>query len=287
MHIFVNSVDFIKRVVKSLTTNNYRVVCSEKASNKNKTINVQSINSDIKKINFYTSTAFEGCDIYDENGYSIIVSDSNLATTVLDISTLVIQICGRLRDSKYKDSVLMLLNVGKHRYCGKQRLDFENRVKENDLLGKETEKLFIEGNDIYKRKELRSFNDANFNSFYVIKEDDELKYDSNLKTMDEENFNIINSIYNTTINVLKEINNTKSLKVSTITKVKLEGINKEIYELLKSYQTFDETKELLTPIFEKYKIKINQKNIGSYLKGITTKKRRTIDKKVQTIYYKK
>ncbi|KAA6304120.1 hypothetical protein EZS27_044235, partial [termite gut metagenome] len=53
------------------------------------------------KVNFYTSTSFEGCDIYDENGKVYIISDRKKSHTLLDISTLIIPICGRIRDSKY------------------------------------------------------------------------------------------------------------------------------------------------------------------------------------------
>lgn len=57
----------------------------------------------MKKVNFYTSTCFEGCDIYDERGRVYIVSDGNKRHTQLDISTLLIQICGRIRNSVYND----------------------------------------------------------------------------------------------------------------------------------------------------------------------------------------
>ena len=60
------------------------------------------------KINFVTSTSFEGQDFLDPNGISYIVSDGKLEHTKLDISTQVSQIAGRLRVSRYKNIVNML-----------------------------------------------------------------------------------------------------------------------------------------------------------------------------------
>lgn len=58
--------------------------------------------------NFYTSTAFEGCDIYDEKGRTFIVSDPYKAHTLPDISTSFIQIAGRIRNSIYGGEVIYL-----------------------------------------------------------------------------------------------------------------------------------------------------------------------------------
>lgn len=65
----------------------------------------------IKKINFITSTSFEGQDFWDSYGRTYIVSDGKLDHTKLDISTQVSQIVGRLRDSKYKDNVTLIWTI--------------------------------------------------------------------------------------------------------------------------------------------------------------------------------
>lgn len=114
LHIFVNSVDFIVSVIKELDLKpeQVKVVCSSnkdetkgKISNHKKlgeTFPIEKPLSPAKKINFYTSSSFEGCDIFDTQGKVYIVSDSNKKHTLLDISTLLIQICGRIRDTQYK-----------------------------------------------------------------------------------------------------------------------------------------------------------------------------------------
>lgn len=117
-HIFVNSVSFISKVIKrlNLKPDSVKIVCSknekkEKNQKKNQTklgrkYTIAEPQDKIKKINFYTSTCFEGCDIYDIEGRTYIVSEGYKAQTLLDISTLLIQICGRIRNSQYRDKII-------------------------------------------------------------------------------------------------------------------------------------------------------------------------------------
>lgn len=87
----------------------------------------------MKKVNFYTSTAFEGCDIYDEQGRIYIVSDATKSQTLLDISTLFVQICGRIRDSIYNREITHLFSTT--RYSEDLTLEeFTQRTKETLAL---------------------------------------------------------------------------------------------------------------------------------------------------------
>ena len=117
LHFFVNSVDFIAEAITkaNLQPDQVRVICSNNTSpgrgrkNNQKKLGLEyqiaTTTDPLKQINFYTSTCFEGCDIYDENGRTYIVSDKNKSHTLLDVSTLIIQICGRIRDSRYKAEI--------------------------------------------------------------------------------------------------------------------------------------------------------------------------------------
>ena len=98
-----------------------KIVCSTSGdngqSNQNKlgqNYPIEQPSDPVKKINFYTSTCFEGCDIYDENGVTFIVSDGGKANTLLDISTLFTQICGRLRNSRYKDEIVHVFSTTRY-----------------------------------------------------------------------------------------------------------------------------------------------------------------------------
>jgi len=141
-HVFINSIDGILEIVRLLNICKYgdkiRIVCGKNEDNQEqikesiKTMieNIQrkdgsslsfeeyvslnpcksiwehpteSINSDPKKVNFYTSTAFEGADIFDRNGKTIVVSYGFRTNTMYDISTLFKQIAGRIRDTSFFD----------------------------------------------------------------------------------------------------------------------------------------------------------------------------------------
>ena len=125
IYIFYNSVTGIVRLCKDLvskyglTSTDIKVICADTQDNlkKIKTIGkgfrpkavIEEDEKDVYyKINFITSTAFEGQDFLDPDGISYIVSDGKLEHTKLDISTQVSQIAGRLRVSKYKNIVNML-----------------------------------------------------------------------------------------------------------------------------------------------------------------------------------
>ena len=118
LHIFVNSVKFISKVIRNIKKAGYepleqiRIVCADNIRNKevlNREIGdkyeISSINTKVVKINFYTATSFEGCDIFDSNGKSYVISDGNKEHTKIDILTILPQIIGRIRNSTTKDLV--------------------------------------------------------------------------------------------------------------------------------------------------------------------------------------
>ena len=160
-HIFLNSVETIKKVVKKFKLEDYKVVCSENHHKSNSTLKFGSTKDFACKYNFYTSSAFEGCDIYDPYGKTIVVCDTNISTTILDIATLMRQIAGRLRDSIYKDEITLILNTESHRYAGKNKKLFELEVEENIKKGKMLEDRFInDPDDLYRKTQLSLYNDS-------------------------------------------------------------------------------------------------------------------------------
>lgn len=247
LHIFLNSVKTIKELVNKCGLTNYRIICSAQNKEYNK------ITDPVCKINFYTSCAFEGCDIYDENGLCVIVSDTNISTTVLDISTKVRQICGRLRNSKYKDQVVLILNTSKHRYAGTSENDFMLKVAESELLGKANETVFIEASELGKKSMLRGYDREASATMYVNKYEDKLFFDPNIKYLDIYNYKLISEIYNTSISVLMEaasyFDTEESVKDSVIG---LDWIRKEL-EFNKEY-TYQELEDIFIPLFKEHNL---------------------------------
>ena len=107
-YIFINSLDTIDKVIKEcdLKESNTRVIYSRHSERVLSNGIKRSKSSDIpKRINFLTSSAFEGCDIYDPEGRTIIVTDGARTHTLLDIEMQIVQIIGRIRDTKYTNEI--------------------------------------------------------------------------------------------------------------------------------------------------------------------------------------
>lgn len=109
---------------------------------------VSSINSPVRKINFYTRTAWLGADVFDPQAQIYIISDGANFHTMADISTAYIQIVGRVRNSNN----LRIIHLYKeNRYIGIE-----------DIKGRSTFDI---------EKEERSKNRADFFEWYLKNRD--------------------------------------------------------------------------------------------------------------------
>ena len=92
-----------------------KIVCSDTEMNSAKiTKNLTTLFNETslrvpKKINWYTSCCWCGSDIMDEDGKTLIYVDNKRSITKVCLTTQVPQIVGRIRNSKYKDDILMLV----------------------------------------------------------------------------------------------------------------------------------------------------------------------------------
>ncbi len=218
LHFFVNSVDFIAEAISKtdLKPDQVRVICSNNTSpGRGHKSNQKKLGSEyqiatttdpVKQINFYTSTCFEGCDIYDKNGRTYIVSDKNKSHTLLDISTLIIQICGRIRDSHYKTEITHILSETRYNNfisyeefkesSEKQILQTKEWIKEVNAMTSESRKINI--------SLIEKNNKAGLNERYIQKVGDELVFDENLVKLDIVNFKITHSLYASRITLKNE-----------------------------------------------------------------------------------
>jgi hypothetical protein len=230
LHFFVNSVEFIATVLKVLNIDPslVRVICSNNAhpgrgckTNQSKlgsTYIIDSINSEVKKINFYTSTAFEGCDIYDEDGKVIIVSDNYKNHTLLDISTLIVQICGRIRNTKYRDNIEHIFNTGENLYhnCSsleefkaasiKAMKDANEVITDFNNMSDNTKSKFITG---FKKNGLEGFNIR-----YVGINENNLFVDNNLIKLDIVNYKTYKHMYKNCVTVRAEYDKTSAIELN-------------------------------------------------------------------------
>lgn len=280
LHIFFNSVKSISSIIKKMEIEfDYRIICSSN-SQKNLKLNFNHSTDPVSKINFYTAACFEGVDIYDPVGKTIVLSDSNIATTIYDISTLFVQICGRLRDSKYKDEVTFILNPKQNRYANKP--DFNKNIE----FGMATIESINKGSDLFKQSQLEKLKKSPdlYHDYYVILENEDLKYDDNLRKVDCHNYEIVNKVYNTTLNVLMELNAQPIINLQSVqfnftfdNKTELE----KVIELNKEYD-FDELSLLIGNILNRKMIAFKRTDIDKYLEVIRLRKR--IEGKVKQMF---
>ncbi len=203
-HIFVNSVDFIATIIKAcnLTNENTRIIFSK--NNKKYTNTCEGIKNgdttdEVKKINLYTSTCFEGCDLFDTEGRIYVVSDSSKAQTLADISTSIRQIAGRIRDTRYPNITHIYKATRYNEDLSYS--DYKNVVLEESEKAKE----WIE--DI---NALESRRDGTKESKYVyaFKDDDGIfKFDPNLMKLDIYNFKCLHHTYSLQANLTTEYEN--------------------------------------------------------------------------------
>lgn len=198
-YLFVNSVDFIKGVIKKvgLTEENTRVIYSP--NNKTKVGIKNSVAlSDPKKINFLTSTVFEGSDIYDENGRIIIISDPSRSNTLLDISTSIQQIAGRIRNSKYINCITHLFKTT--RYVDISYEEFKERNLKNI---EETKNIIEEYNNLSLalKKKLTGFTS---DTYVTINDDLSASFDPNMAKIDIFNFKVSRGLYAIRTNLSNE-----------------------------------------------------------------------------------
>lgn len=257
LHIFLNSVSTIYNITKDLDYP-YRVICSD--SNKSKIFNRAKITSPVKKLNFYTSCSFEGADIYDEDGFTIIVCDTNISTTVLDIATKIRQICGRIRNSKYKDQCVIFLNTNRHRYAGTTKTEFDQKVAISESTGKNIEELFNSVDDKKKNAMLRVYG-MEYTSNYISKFDGKLFYDINLKNQDLYNYDLISEIYDNSIsvvNALNKVNLVKATRQVIPTHKAAKFVENKLRELNRSEYSYDDLAKIFTPVFEEQGLQFNK-----------------------------
>lgn len=114
---FLNSVTAIKNIIDQtgLTDDNTKVICANTTENTRKLDNITISDSSPpnKTFTFCTKTVFCGADFYSEAGLAVVVSCGTIKSTLLDISTDIQQIAGRIRtpSNPFKNIVLHIYST--------------------------------------------------------------------------------------------------------------------------------------------------------------------------------
>ena len=210
-HFFVNSVKFIASVLQRANTHpdDVKIVCANNPENERKLRGYQigKPADPPRKVNFYTSTCFEGCDIFDEQGKTYVVSSGKNPNTLYDISTLFVQIIGRIRDSVYKNEVVHIFsNSG---YIGEvSYLDYKSiEEREYKISQAAVDEYNAQERRLKKERVSRLGKEHFMHRFIRVNEDDEFILDYNLLNKKLLDYKLKTGIYNKSsflINAYKE-----------------------------------------------------------------------------------
>lgn len=104
LYIFLNSVKTIEQICRTLELDSFdvKICCSDRKRNRYllNEYPIEEVTSPNKKINFFTSKCFQGCNLYTNNGLVLMVADTIQPSLMIDMSTQGAQIVGRIRNSQ-------------------------------------------------------------------------------------------------------------------------------------------------------------------------------------------
>lgn len=132
---FINSVRDIAAILKhcNLSNDEVKIVCADNEPNRVKLSGYTISNSRAanKKFTFITSKSFEGADYFSDTGLCFVVSNSRNKNTLLDISTDIYQIAGRIRTetNPFRNILVHIFNTS-----GKRKLNLDITYNEYKLV---------------------------------------------------------------------------------------------------------------------------------------------------------
>ena len=205
-YFFINSVTDIASILQycNLTKEEVKIVCADNEQNREKLAGYQISNSRAanKPFTFITSKSFEGADYYSESGLCFVVSNSSNKNTLLDISTDIYQIAGRIRtkSNPFRNILIHIFNTS-----GRRNMDLD--ITYSDMVKRVEEE--IEGAEeilklINTNPKVKGISDKLLNKEYVVKDSDgRYKVNDMVIKLDLFTFRLEQSIYKDGISIAK------------------------------------------------------------------------------------
>lgn len=162
LYIFINSVTSIKQIADTLKLNpdDVKICCADRIRN-NKLLGeyqIESVSSPNKKINIFTKKCFQGCNLFTNNGLIIVASDAYRTQTLVDISTTMEQIAGRIRindeyQNIFRNVIVHLFSTNKNVMSDEEfEMMMQDKEKEADKLLSGWSKLDKEERQTYIKR---------------------------------------------------------------------------------------------------------------------------------------
>lgn len=235
---FINSVTDIASILKhcSLTDEEVKIVCADDEANRAKLngYTISNSRAENRKFTFITSKSFEGADYYSATGLCYVVSNSNNRNTLLDISTDIYQIAGRIRteSNPFRNKLVHIFNT-----TGKRRLNLEISYDEyKQVVEEEIEeaKAILEVANTKAKKMAEKM----IKSEYITRDDDGV-YQLNdiLIKLDLMNYKIERQIYKTGVQ-LRKAYNTNGTMTTDINYEKLDETIEQVCKKLSFKEAF-------------------------------------------------
>ena len=162
LYIFINSVTSIKQIADTLklNPNDVKICCADRIRNKKLLgeYQIESVSSPNKKINFFTKKCFQGCNLFTNNGLIIVASDAYRTQTLVDISTTMEQIAGRIRindeyQNIFRNVIVHLFSTNKNVMSDEEfEMLMQDKEKEADKLLSGWSKLDKEERQTYIKR---------------------------------------------------------------------------------------------------------------------------------------
>lgn len=191
--IFINSISDVSKIISdyNIPTKLCGFYCGDTSKNDTtlSELNIDRITGvwDLKQFNFVTSSGWAGCDFYDKEAITIVVSSTKKEYTMVDINTDLMQAIARLRndDNPNKDRYIFIYNKTVFTKTEEELLSWIKEMKDNisdccetlndKATNKGTRKKLSEDMEIrtyaYKEGETYKVDDFRFNTMvYQIKE---------------------------------------------------------------------------------------------------------------------
>lgn len=149
LHIFYNSVTAIRNSILRAGLTDCNIFCGDSDDNfltlgdNRKLYCEQPLESNYKKVNFYTSKYFEGWDLKDENSTVLLVTDYRKSHTAIGINNKAKQAIGRPRKKIHR-----LIHITNHQCSNKRKTldDYRGEFKSDAMELIENYNKFIASN---------------------------------------------------------------------------------------------------------------------------------------------
>lgn len=289
LYIFMNSVTSIRQVCDTLDLQpeDVKICCANRIRNRKlmDKYDISSVTSPNKRINFFTSKCFQGCNLFTNNGLIIVVSDANRESMVTDLTSDLVQIAGRLRDNNEYHNCFRNFLI--HIYSTKSDIMSDEEFEEMMDEKVKQANILISGNKKLNEEESKAMLDRlNLSNDVVTIENNRLVY-SELKNNYFRYWQELRKSYKDGISICGAydkrfvISNQQYMADFEFKMAKKMTVSYQ--QLIKDYyEDFNPEYELEYPEFKEYKKYLTLSNLSS-LRFNKAKALKEIDKKKEII----